>query len=148
MEAHDAVTAANEAFYRTIETLNINEMKKAWLQADHIKCVHPGWPLLCGWGPIMASWERIFTSTQSMRFSLSDVRLEVSGNPRLGCADRKSRYTRSGWRVSISNFNHQSFRATRRTVVHGPPSCIAYFLHLQHRLRGNSTKNDGSWTCI
>ena len=91
MEAHEAVTAANEAFYRTIETLNIKEMEKAWLQADHIKCVHPGWPLLCGWGPIMASWERIFTSTQSMRFSLSDVRLEVSGT--------------LGWAVLIENLD-------------------------------------------
>lgn len=91
MEAHEAVTAANEAFYRAFETLNIKEMEKVWLQADHIKCVHPGWPLLSGWGPIMTSWERIFTNTQSMRFSLSDIRLEVSGT--------------LGWAVLIENLD-------------------------------------------
>ena len=91
MEARQAVTAANEAFYRAFETLNIKEMEKVWLQASHIKCVHPGWSLLCGWGPIMASWERIFTNTQSMRFSLSDVRLEVSGT--------------LGWAVLIENLD-------------------------------------------
>ena len=91
MEAHEAVTAANEAFYRAFETLNVKEMEKVWLQADHIKCVHPSWPLLCGWDPIMSSWERIFTSAQSMRFSLSDVRLEVSGT--------------LGWAVLIENLD-------------------------------------------
>ena len=91
MEVHKAVAAANEAFYRAFETLNIKEMEKVWLQADHIKCVHPGWPLLCGWGLIMTSWERIFTNTQSMRFSLSDLRLEVSGT--------------LGWAVLIENLD-------------------------------------------
>ncbi len=80
MEEHDAVSAANQAFYRAFETLDIKEMEKVWLQASHIKCVHPGWPLLAGWGPVMASWERIFANTQSMRFDLTDVHVEVSGS--------------------------------------------------------------------
>ena len=104
MEAHQAVAAANEAFYRAFETLNIKEMEKVWLQASHIKCVHPGWSLLCGWGPIMASWERIFTNTQSMRFSLSDVRLEVSGT--------------LGWAVLIENLDaHGSDGVSRSQIL-------------------------------
>lgn len=79
MSEHNAVAAANRAFYQAFETLDIKEMEKVWLRAPHIKCVHPGWPLLAGWGPIMASWERIFDNTFSMRFTLTDVRIEVGG---------------------------------------------------------------------
>ena len=103
MEAHEAVTATHEAFYRAFETLNIKEMEKVWLQASHIKCVHPGWPLLCGWGPIMTSWERIFTNTQAMRFSLSDVRLEVSGT--------------LGWAVLIENLDTHSPDGVSRSQI-------------------------------
>lgn len=103
MEAHEAVTATNEAFYHAFETLNIKEMEKVWLQASHIKCVHPGWPLLCGWGPIMTSWERIFTNTQAMRFSLSDVRLEVSGT--------------LGWAVLIENLDTHSPDGVSRSQI-------------------------------
>ena len=80
MDEQNAVLAANRAFYQAFETLEIKEMEKMWLQESYIKCVHPGWPLLAGWGPVMASWERIFTNTESMRFTLSDVRVEVSGS--------------------------------------------------------------------
>src|SRR4249919_1613528 len=43
MEDEQAVIAANQAFYRAFETLEIKEMEKVWLRASHIKCVHPGW---------------------------------------------------------------------------------------------------------
>jgi len=80
MDDTQAVIAANEAFYRAFETLDVQEMEKVWLRASHIKCVHPGWPLLCGWGPIMTSWERIFANTISMRFTPTNIRIEVSGS--------------------------------------------------------------------
>ncbi|MEW6296365.1 MAG: nuclear transport factor 2 family protein [Thermodesulfobacteriota bacterium] len=73
-----AVLAANAAFYRAFETLEVKEMEAVWLRASHIKCIHPGWPLLCGWGPIMASWQRIFANTFSMHFTLTDLRVAVS----------------------------------------------------------------------
>lgn len=78
-ETH-AVLAANLAFYRAFETLRVEEMEKVWLRARYITCIHPGWPLLRGWGPVMTSWERIFANTLSMRFTLTDVRIEVSGS--------------------------------------------------------------------
>jgi ketosteroid isomerase-like protein len=80
MNEHREVEAANRAFYQAFETLEIAEMEKVWLRAPHIKCVHPGWPLLVGWGPVMASWERIFDNTFGMRFTLTDVRVHVNGN--------------------------------------------------------------------
>ena len=80
MDEEQAVAAANRAFYQAFETLEISEMEKVWLRAPHIKCVHPGWPLLSGWGPIMASWERIFDNTFSMRFTLANVQVAVSAS--------------------------------------------------------------------
>lgn len=80
MDETQAVLEANAAFYRAFETLDVQEMEKVWLRASHIKCVHPGWPLLCGWGPIMTSWERIFANTFSMHFTPTNVRVEISGS--------------------------------------------------------------------
>jgi ketosteroid isomerase-like protein len=74
-----AVTRANESFYRAFETLNIEEMEKVWARDADIQCGHPGWRMLRGWGPVMESWKRIFENTPSMKFTLTDVRVEVRG---------------------------------------------------------------------
>jgi ketosteroid isomerase-like protein len=103
MDERQAVTAANEAFYRAFETLEIREMEKVWLRASHIKCVHPGWPLLRGWGPIMTSWERIFANTFGMRFTLSDVHVEVSGS--------------LGWVVLIENLESRGYEGVARSEI-------------------------------
>ena len=97
------VTAANAAFYRAFETLEIAEMEKVWLRASHIKCVHPGWPLLCGWGPVMASWERIFENTFSMRFTLTDIRVEISSS--------------LAWVVLIENLEAQGYDGPSRSQI-------------------------------
>jgi ketosteroid isomerase-like protein len=103
MDERQAVTAANEAFYRAFETLEIREMEKVWLRASHIKCIHPGWPLLRGWGPIMTSWERIFANTFGMRFTLSDVHVEVSGS--------------LGWVVLIENLESRGDEGVARSEI-------------------------------
>ncbi len=103
MDETQAVLAVNAAFYRAFETLKIKEMEKVWLRASHIKCIHPGWPLLCGWGPIMASWERIFANTFSMRFTLTDVRIEVSGA--------------LAWVVMIENLESQGYDGSSRAEI-------------------------------
>jgi ketosteroid isomerase-like protein len=103
MDETQAVLAANAAFYRAFETLEINEMERVWLRSSHIKCIHPGWPLLCGWGPIMASWERIFTNTFAMRFTLTDVRIEVSGA--------------LAWVVLIENLESQGYDGSSRAEI-------------------------------
>ena len=103
MDERQAVTAANEAFYRAFETLEIEEMEKVWLRASYIKCVHPGWPLLRGWGPIMTSWERIFANTFGMRFTLSDVHVEVSGS--------------LGWVVLIEELESRGYEGVSRSEI-------------------------------
>ena len=103
MDESKAVTAANRAFYQAFETLDIKEMEKVWLRVSYIKCVHPGWPLLCGWGPIMASWERIFDNTFGMRFTLTDVRVEVSGS--------------LAWVVLIEDLESRGYDGTSRSQI-------------------------------
>ena len=80
MTDHDAVLEANAAFYRAFESLDLRHMAEVWLRAPYIKCVHPGWGLLVGWGPVMESWERIFSSTLEMRFALTNVQAQVCGD--------------------------------------------------------------------
>jgi ketosteroid isomerase-like protein len=65
---------ANARFYRVFEALDIGEMDAVWSHAEHVTCVHPGWPLLVGWQAVRASWETIFNNTAEMSFTLSSVR--------------------------------------------------------------------------
>ena len=74
------VLEANAAFYRAFESLELARMEAVWLSAPYVTCVHPGWQLLTGWGPVMESWRRIFEGTLEMRFTLADVCAERRGD--------------------------------------------------------------------
>ena len=75
-DVHDA----NAAFYRAFEALDLQAMEELWAHADHVKCVHPGWPMLSGWPAVRASWEAIFANTHEMRFTLTDVHVAPVGD--------------------------------------------------------------------
>src|SRR5437899_2862048 len=51
-----AVQAANQAFYRAFETLDLAAMEAVWAHAGACTCLHPGWPLCAGWPEVRASW--------------------------------------------------------------------------------------------
>ncbi len=74
-----ALADANGRFYRAFEELDVIAMDAVWMHAEHVTCVHPGWPLLVGWSAVRESWRAIFTNTAEMRFTLSDVRAEAAG---------------------------------------------------------------------
>jgi ketosteroid isomerase-like protein len=76
----DDVADANAAFYRAFETLDLAEMDRVWAHASVVRCVHPGWPLLCGWQAVRESWRTIFANTEEMRFTISDVTVDVGGD--------------------------------------------------------------------
>jgi ketosteroid isomerase-like protein len=80
MDDRTAVLEANSAFYRAFEALDLQRMEAVWLRVPYIKCVHPGWGLLVGWGPVMESWQQIFANTAVMRFTLTHVLAEVVGD--------------------------------------------------------------------
>lgn len=70
---------ANTRFYRAFEALDLGQMEKVWSHGDHVKCVHPGWPLLTGWDAVRASWEAIFANTAEIRFTIADMQPTVQG---------------------------------------------------------------------
>ena len=74
------IANANLAFYRAFESLDIKRMEAVWASSSEIQCGHPGWRMLRGWGPVMESWKRIFDNTPTMRFTLTDVKIEVRGD--------------------------------------------------------------------
>ena len=78
-DPEDEVVEANARFYRAFEALDVSAMDDAWAHGEHVKCVHPGWPLLTGWETVRESWARIFENTEEMRFTISDVHVVVSG---------------------------------------------------------------------
>jgi ketosteroid isomerase-like protein len=79
---HDraAVQKANEAFYRAFESLDLAEMDQVWAHGNHVACVHPGWHRLHGWDEVRRSWAAIFQGATEMRFTITDVRVEVRGD--------------------------------------------------------------------
>jgi ketosteroid isomerase-like protein len=80
MATDKAVQTINAEFYAAFESLDIRRMEAVWLRESYIRCVHPGWSLLTGWEAVMQSWRQIFENTQQMRFTLTDVRVNVSGS--------------------------------------------------------------------
>jgi SnoaL-like protein len=75
----EAIEAANARFYRMFEALDLRGMEAVWAHGEHVRCVHPGWPLLVGWEAVRSSWETIFRNTDEIRFTLADVRAQVHG---------------------------------------------------------------------
>lgn len=80
MSDRDSILEANRAFYRAFESLDADRMGEVWLRDQRIVCIHPGWPRLIGWGPIMNSWARIFEDAFEMRFELDDPQVMASGD--------------------------------------------------------------------
>jgi ketosteroid isomerase-like protein len=73
----EPVRGANARFYRAFESLTLDEMDAVWVHGDHVACVHPGWPRLTGWEAVRESWATIFQNTVEMRFTITDVRVDV-----------------------------------------------------------------------
>jgi ketosteroid isomerase-like protein len=80
MSDRDAVLKANRAFYDAFQSLDTEKMEAVWFKDPNIVCIHPGWRRLRGWGPIMASWERIFDNVFEMKFHLGELDVMVSSD--------------------------------------------------------------------
>jgi ketosteroid isomerase-like protein len=74
-----AVRAANQAFYRAFQALDLEAMDAVWAHQGQVTCLHPGWPLAAGWDEVRASWATIFANTGAMRFEIADERVDVGG---------------------------------------------------------------------
>ena len=96
------VEEANARFYRAFESLDLAEMEAVWAKRAHVKCVHPGWPLLAGWEAVRASWEAIFKNTAEIRFSLTDVSVRVdAGLAWVTCTENI--LSQAGGKISVTS---------------------------------------------
>ena len=77
---HDAVVAANAAFYDAFERRDLDAMAAVWERSPRASCVHPGWAMLVGWDQVGASWASLFGGPQQLQFIVTDERVEVSGD--------------------------------------------------------------------
>jgi len=73
------IEQTNVRFYRAVESRDLDAMDAVWLHADYVRCIHPGWGLLSGWDPVRQPWEAIFKDSRELRFTLSDVQIQVEG---------------------------------------------------------------------
>jgi ketosteroid isomerase-like protein len=74
------VQAANAAFYEAFEARDMDRMSDVWEHGDRVSCVHPGWGVLRGWGPVAGSWFALFTGPQHLQFILTNEVVEVAGD--------------------------------------------------------------------
>lgn len=78
-DEQDAVLAANARFYAAFEALDLEVMGSVWSEVQPISCVHPGWTLLSGRAPVLASWAGIFRGTEGIHFELREPQVFVAG---------------------------------------------------------------------
>jgi ketosteroid isomerase-like protein len=76
-ELEAAILRANQRFYEAFEQLDIQAMAAVWLHADRARCIHPGWRTLRGWPAIKESWIAIFSNTEDIKFTITDVSVSL-----------------------------------------------------------------------
>ena len=76
----EAVTAANQELYEAFEVADLDRMEAVWDDADDVRCIHPGWPVLVGRARVMRSWSVLMANTSYIQFFLTGVTAEVDGD--------------------------------------------------------------------
>lgn len=78
MSDEEAVRAANERFYRAMNTLDIDEMDEVWADDEAAVCVHPGREAIIGYVRIRESWSIIFSASGAMSIAAEGSRIQLS----------------------------------------------------------------------
>ncbi len=73
MHTDQEILSSNQSFYDAFNKQDLVRMKAVWSDDAGARCIHPGWPVLKGYGEIIKSWEDIFNHNQHMEIQLSDV---------------------------------------------------------------------------
>lgn len=79
-DERQAVEAANLAFYRALESQQIELIDELWAHESWVRCVHPGWDVISGWQRVRESWLRVFEGGHKMRVSPTDIFVQVEGS--------------------------------------------------------------------
>lgn len=69
----------NAEFYACFEARSLDRMSELWEHSDEVRCTHPGWPTLKGWGAISGSFYNLFHSQPGLQFLLSDTEVRIEG---------------------------------------------------------------------
>lgn len=128
--------AAEEAFYRALQTADVELMMSVWDEDDNISCVHPGSARLDGRAAVRQSWEQIFKGSPGMAFHLTDITHYYDQNLavhvlhehiRIG-RDHQSqppvvatniyRLTENGWRMVLHHASATRLTAMRAENLH------------------------------
>lgn len=72
--------AAEYAFYRAIEGIDLDAMMAVWENSEVIVCIHPMGPRLQGVRQVRESWRRIFSSETRLRFRIDGVHTLCQAN--------------------------------------------------------------------
>ncbi len=75
MDSEQLVLTANQNFYDAFNKQDLEGMQQVWIRDASATCVHPGWPVLRGFDPIIKSWQDIFENTDHMEIKLSNVQV-------------------------------------------------------------------------
>ena len=95
--------AANERFYRALESADLAAMESLWLHADWVKCAHPGWGVLVGWEAVRQSWAQIFAVKSQMRVAATDISLQVEGDTAyVSCCEQLAVFTNAAAPLSVT----------------------------------------------
>ena len=78
-ENRDALLAANAAFYRALEGLDLEAMERLWLHDGWVRCIHPGRDAIVGWPAVRESFEKIFSNEGWMRVTPTAIDVMVVG---------------------------------------------------------------------
>ena len=118
---HEAVLAANAAFYDAFERQDLTAMGEVWSDGDDVICVHPGWPRLTGRDRVMESWAAIFRGPQRLQFILTDEQVTLAGDSAWVALDENLLDGPAAGVVAAINVFVRVGGAWRMVVHHGSP---------------------------
>ncbi|PON68998.1 F-box domain containing protein [Trema orientale] len=72
-----AIVNMNSEFFNIIRERSLPAMRRFWLNADYVKCVHASGELFSGYNPVIQSWQFAFNWDQGVNFQIRDVRARV-----------------------------------------------------------------------
>ncbi|CAI8619595.1 unnamed protein product [Vicia faba] len=72
-----AIAIVNTEFFNILRDKSIPAMRRFWLNADYVKCVHASGELFLGYNGVMRGWQLVFNWDQGLNFQVRDVRARV-----------------------------------------------------------------------
>ncbi|MBC8288078.1 MAG: nuclear transport factor 2 family protein [Nitrospinae bacterium] len=121
----DRAELANAGFYEAFNKRDIEAMKKVWGSDASTTCVHPGWPPLKGFEPIMNSWAGIFENSGNMEIKASDVRVMASEDLAwVSCIEKLYTIAETGVllsKVFATNLFHREGDVWKMVMHHASP---------------------------